>query len=74
MAIYKIKVTVRGTNRNHVGLIDLARRQLDYLGPRGMIMKRGKTDEACKKAKGLAACRVGHFAADNAKADLAYAA
>ena len=53
MAIHTIKVTVRGTNRNSVGLLHMARRQLDYLGPRGIVMKRGKTDEACKEAGGL---------------------
>jgi hypothetical protein len=38
-------ISVGKTNKDPCALMDLVRRQLDYLGPRGIKMKAGQTDD-----------------------------
>jgi len=40
------RVSVGKTNRDRCDLVDVARRQVDHLGPLGMAAKRGQTDAA----------------------------
>jgi hypothetical protein len=39
------RVTVGKTNRDPCDLVDVARRQVDHLGPAGIAAKRGQTNE-----------------------------
>ena len=39
------RVTVGKTNRDPCDLMDVARRQVDHLGPAGIVAKRGQTNE-----------------------------
>ncbi len=39
------RVSVGKTNRNPCDLIDVARRQVDHLGPSGICAKRGQTND-----------------------------
>ena len=50
MPFYRIaKVSVGKTNRNPCDLVDVARRQVDHLGPIGIKAKKGQTDEVFLK-------------------------
>jgi hypothetical protein len=40
-----VRVSVRPSNRGRFFLLDIARRQVDHLGPYGIKAKRGQTDE-----------------------------
>ncbi|MER9190948.1 hypothetical protein [Mesorhizobium australicum] len=40
-----LRIRIAKTNRNRLDLVDLARRQVDHLGPAGISAKRDQTDE-----------------------------
>ncbi|UCI05674.1 hypothetical protein [Mesorhizobium sp. B1-1-8] len=40
-----LRLWIGKTNRDHLDLIDLARRQADHLGPAGICAKRNQTNE-----------------------------
>lgn len=46
-------LSVRNTNKDPCAVMDLARRQLDYLGGPGIKMKKNQTDKLFRKQKFL---------------------